>query len=167
MKILQTVFLPFLMIFAPGVVKADELPLPNGQMVSRIAYFISPDAGMLDDEGRELVWEADVTGDLNGYMKWWFETESPVEFAILSAGGIGFYEARWELWSNDGELVLAGESAGKTFLVDFADGVWDGVGVVTEAKGKYSPLKGRKIYETGPVIFNGGPPSGVGMFTIQ
>jgi hypothetical protein len=41
---------------------------------------------------------------------------------------------------------------GKTVLPTGEDGMWDGHGVVTEGRRWFSPLKGRHIYETGPVI---------------
>jgi len=79
-------------------------------------------------------------------------------------GRIVPYAARWEIW--DGEtLVLAGESSGKTVIPEGQDGIWDGVGVVTEAHGRYNLLKGRHIYETGPVIFDG-LPYGTGIFSL-
>jgi hypothetical protein len=47
-------------------------------------------------------------------------------------------------------------------------GIWDGHGVVTEAHRGLNPLKGRHIYETGPVITpaDHGPKSGTGLFVI-
>ena len=83
-------------------------------------------------------------------------------------GSVAFYAARWEIW--DGEkLLLVGESAGKTVFPDSADGMWDGHGVVTKARKGFKRLKGRKVYETGPVIVGSNPPlsySGTGMFLI-
>jgi len=81
---------------------------------------------------------------------------------------VDYYAAKWEILV-DGELVLAGESAGKTVWRDGADGIWDGHGIVMEARGDFSTLKGRKTYETGPVIKGSNPPvsfSGTGMFLI-
>ena len=66
-------------------------------------------------------------------------------------------------------MILAGESAGKTVIPDGEDGICDGHGIVLEANGDSSSLKGRKIYETGTVIIPTDPevPStGAGMFVI-
>lgn len=167
MKAIITALLTFILVGFCVTTSAAELPLPNGQLVSKINYWISDDFGMVDDEGRSLVWEGEIAGDLNGYMKWWIDFSKDVPVAELDAGILSFYSGRWEVWSDEGDLLLAGESAGKTFNIVLGDGVWDGVGVVTEAKGKYSPLKGRKTYETGSVVSDGGPPSGNGMFTVQ
>ena len=146
---------------------AEQDALPDGILTSQIDYWFVANLGQMDDEGRVLVWEATISGDLNGIMRWWFGAP-PVINSPFS-----FYAGRWEIWV-DGELVLAGESAGKTvfpdgMVVGGADGVWDGHGVVTEAKGKMSPLKGRKISETGPVVIGETPPVsfyGTGMFQV-
>lgn len=147
---------------------ATQGAAPNGSLVSQIDYVFVAYLGQLDQEGRLLVWEATIGGDVNGEMKWWFEVPSPV-----AASSFSFYTGRWEVWS-DGKLVLAGESAGKTVFPNGVypnapDGVWDGHGVVTEAYGRYGLLKGRRIYETGPVVIGETPPvsfHGTGMFTI-
>lgn len=137
------------------------------QLTSQIDYtFVLPPQPQ-DDEGRNLFWEATVQGDINGTMLWWFEAPPP---ASLLDGSVAYYAARWEIWDELGEeLLLAGQSAGKTvfpaaFPAEAA--MWDGHGVVTEARGKFSPLKGRRTYETGPVIFDGRL-SGTGIFVIN
>jgi hypothetical protein len=147
---------------------AGQNALPNGNLTSQIDYWFVGHFGELDDEGRLLVWEATISGDLNGTIKWWFESPPPVVNSPFS-----FYAGRWEIWA-DGELVLAGESAGKTvfpdgLVVGGADGIWDGHGVVTEAQGRMSPLKGTKISESGPVVIGDTPPVsfyGTGMFQV-
>jgi hypothetical protein len=101
-------------------------------------------------------------------MKWWFVRPSPVSGTIFMGGQVGFYSARWEIWDGE-ELLLAGESAGKTVFPEGADGMWDGHGVVMEAGRRLNPLKGRKVYESGPVILGSAPPftyTGIGMFVI-
>ena len=121
-----------------------------------------------DAKGRLLVWEGRVEGDFAGTIRWWF-TDPPPEASTEYLGGrIDYYRARWEIWISD-ELVLAGESAGKTVAADQSDGIWDGHGVVTEAYGKFSRFKGYKVYETGTVIYGSNPPdtlTGRGMFQI-
>jgi hypothetical protein len=148
---------------------ADDNAVPDGPLVSQIDYWFVGHHGYFDDEGRLLVWEGDIQGDFTGKAKWWFEIPSPVPLGADYLGGrAAFYAARWEIWA-DGELLLAGESAGKTVFPDDADGMWDGHGVVMEAKGKLNPLKGRKIYETGAVLVGSTPPlsyTGTGMFLI-
>ena len=147
---------------------ADNDAVPRGQLTSEINYWFVGHYGQFDDEGRLLVWEGSIEGDFTADMKWWFVMPSPASGNPYEGGSVAFYAARWEIW--DGEsLLLAGESAGKTVFPDGADGMWDGHGIVTEAHGRFNPLKGRKMYETGPVFVGLTPPvsfSGTGMFVI-
>ncbi len=145
----------------------------RGQLTSEIDYWFAGHLNQWDDEGRLLVWQGAITGDLTGEMKWWFVIPSPVSGSQFENGRVAFYSARWEIWDGE-ELLLAGESAGKTvFPVDedgvTKDGIWDGHGVLTEAAAGLNPLKGRKVYETGPVVVGDSPPvtySGKGMFLV-
>jgi hypothetical protein len=147
---------------------AGDIPVPHGVLTSQIDYFFVGHLGQFDDEGRLLVWEGSIEGDFTGEMKWWFVGPPPASGGTYEGGEVVFYAARWEIW--DGEsLLLAGESAGKTVFPVGADGMWDGHGIVTEARGRFNPLKGRKTNETGPVIAGTNPPVtffGTGMFVI-
>ncbi len=166
-SVLTSLLLMLSMTLAGTMAFADDRAVPNGRLVSQIDYSFVGNLGETDTEGRLLVWEATIEGDFMGEMKWWFE-EAPVEDGVFDAGFIAFYAARWEIWSA-GELLLAGESAGKTVFPDDADGIWDGHGVVTEANGKFNPLKGREVSETGTVIWGTDPDplfTGRGMFLI-
>jgi hypothetical protein len=121
-----------------------------------------------DGDGWLLAWKADVSGDLEGEMWWWFPATPPAPESKYAGGEVGYYLARWEFWNGD-ELILAGESAGKTVISDGEDGIWDGHGIVLKASGELSALKGRKIYETGTVIMPTDPDvlsTGSGMFVI-
>ena len=49
------------------------------------------------------------------------------------------------------------------------NGIWDGHGVVTEARPEFITLLGNKIYETGPVVVGSNPPvsyAGIGLFVV-
>lgn len=143
---------------------AQDVP----QLTGEISYWFVGHRQQLDDEGRLLVWEATIEGDVKGEMKWWFSNPPPVAELAYSGGRLSFYAARWEMWVED-ELVLAGESAGKTDFRDGMDGIWDGHGRVTRASGDYQALLGRTVYETGPVILGSDPPvsfTGTGLFLI-
>lgn len=160
-----------LFLFTAGVTAhASEmsLPNPNGLTANQIDYWLVAPLGITDDEGRLLVWEGTIDGVISGDMKWWFVLPPPVLPVAHNGGETRFYQARWEIFQ-DGELILAGESAGKTVFPLGEDGMWDGHGVVTEARGLFSPLKGRKIYESGPVILVLEPAptfEGTGIFSI-
>jgi len=166
MKFANVVVVSIALLFACSAVQAKDQVVPHGQLVSQIDYWFAGD--QVDEQGRVLVWEGAITGDVEGDIYWWFVFPSGVEGSPFNVGRTAFYKSRWEIWT-DGELILAGESAGKTFFVGNQDGIWDGVGVVTEASGKYNILKGRKIYESGPVVMGDSPPAtmyGAGMFSI-
>lgn len=142
--------------------------MPDALLIGRIDYWFVGHLGQTDDEGRLLVWEATVQGDVTGEMKWWFVNPPPVDELAFADGRLSFYSARWELWT-EGELQLAGHSAGKTVFANGADGIWDGHGRVTVAYGRFSQLKGRSIYETGPVLLGSEPPKslkGTGTFVV-
>jgi hypothetical protein len=137
-------------------------------LASEVVYQYVGHLEKVDDQGRLLVWEATIEGAVTGELKWWFVQPSPVSSTPYTGGRVDYYGARWEIRVG-GKLVLAGTSAGKTVWADGADGIWDGHGVVTEARGDFSMLMGHKTYETGPVFKGANPPasfSGTGLFVI-
>ncbi len=166
--VLTSLLLVLSMMLTGAIAFADDGAVPRGRLTSEIDYRFVGHLEQLDDEGRLLVWEGIIKGDFTGEMKWWFVQPSPVSGNTYMGGEVVFYVARWEIWAGE-ELLLAGESAGKTVYPDGADGMWDGHGIVTEASRDFDVLKGRKVYETGPVIVGSDPPvsfSGTGMFLI-
>jgi hypothetical protein len=130
----------------------------EGVLSARADYHFVGDRGQVDAEGRRLVFEASVEGDISGTMAWWFVDPAPAARVEYEGGYTDFYEARWEIRLN-GSLLLAGESVGKTFVLDGEEGMWDGHGVVTEGHGSFDHLVGRHYYETGPVIEGSDPPA--------
>jgi len=140
------------------------------RLTGQIDYQFVGHLGMTDDEGRKLIWEGTIEGDITGTMKWWFGP-SPAPGVEYLGGKVGYYAGRWEIWDLEGKkLLLAGESAGKTVTPvtpdGQLDGMWDGHGVVTEACRGFNRLRGRRIYETGPVIWAPFPFYGTGIFVI-
>ena len=150
-------------VLATGPVSVADAPLR-----SRIDYRFVGHQEQTDAEGRVLVWEASVDGDLGGTLRWWFVVPPPVPEVAYSGGRISFYAARWELWQ-DGELAMAGESTGKTDFRDGMDGIWDGHGRVTQGNGEFESLIGHAVYESGPVLLGTEPPitfTGTGVFVV-
>jgi hypothetical protein len=138
------------------------------RIACEIDYQFAGHLGELDGEGRLLVWKGTIGGGISGGIKWWFVDPPPAAEVTYAGGRVAFYAARWEIFAH-GELLVAGESAGKTVFPDDGDGMWDGNGVVTSASVAFASLKGHKVYETGPVIVGPDPPisfSGTGMFVI-
>jgi hypothetical protein len=130
----------------------------EGVVSARIDYYFVGDREQVDAEGRRLVFEASVEGDVSGTMTWWFVDPAPAPRVDYEGGYTDYYEARWEIRSN-GSLLLAGESVGKTFALEGEEGIWDGHGVVTEGYGSFDHLVGRHYYETGPVVEGSDPPA--------
>ena len=174
MRLIKLFLICLFALMASVPAQASDVGVPNGVSANQIDYLFVGHLNITDDEGRLLVWEGVIDGDISGDMKWWFgpppvDTGGPPGFPLPhEGGGTSYYQARWEILQ-DGQMVLAGESAGKTVFSDGEDAIWDGHGVVTKAKGQYNRLKGRKIYESGPVWLGDFPPltyEGRGIFTI-
>ena len=157
----------FLMLSGPTAF-ADDETAPSGLLTCQIEYWSVSHVGERDGNGWLLAWKAKVSGDLTGELRYWFPDSPPAPEGTYAGGTVGYYLARWELWNGD-EMILAGESAGKTVIPDGQDGIWDGQGLVMEANGELSSLTGRKTYETGTVIMPSDPAvvsTGSGMFVI-
>jgi hypothetical protein len=147
---------------------ADHHEELSGPVTCQIEYWSVAEEGETDENGWLLAWKAKASGDISGEMHWWFPETPPAPESEYSNGKIGYYVARWELWVDD-ELILAGESAGKTVIDEGEDGIWDGHGIVLQANGELSSLTGRKTYETGTVIIPPDPTvvsTGTGMFVV-
>jgi methionine-rich copper-binding protein CopC len=149
------------------------------------AYALAAQFGVTDDEGRLLVWKGPIIGDIDGYELWWFGEAPPME--ETEDFRVSHYVARWEIFDEDplppdpndptklitnpsAKLLLAGYSAGETVIPLSSpglDGIWDGRGKVKEACKKYKHLKGRLIYEGGPVIFEPFNYHGTGITRIE
>ena len=147
---------------------ADDHAAPSGPLTCQIEYWSVAEEEETDENGWLLAWKAKASGDLSGEMRWWFPETPPAPESEYSNGKIGYYVARWEFWVED-ELILAGESAGKTVIDEGEDGIWDGHGIVLQADSELSSLTGRKTYETGTVIIPPDPTvvsTGTGMFVV-
>jgi hypothetical protein len=165
---LAALLIVFASPFVGGPALAEDTEEPSSRVIGRIDYQFVGHREETDDAGRQLIWEAEVGGELAGKMRWWFEIPPPVGEVAIANGRVTYYAARWELW-RDGILLLAGFSAGKTVFADNGDGVWDGHGLVTEAGDGHAELLGRRVYETGPVLAGPEPPvsfSGTGLFVV-
>lgn len=168
MRTITRLTLVFAIMLAAQSARADSDAVLDMHLTSTINYRFVGHLGQTDEAGRLLVWEAKAEGDINGTLKWWFVNPPPTSEVSYRGGRLTFYVARWELW-DESELLLAGESAGKTDFRDGADGIWDGDGRVTETGEGYGHLKGRLIHETGPVVLGLDPPksySGKGVFQV-
>ncbi len=157
----------FIVLPEPSAVADDHADI-SGPLTLKIEYWSVYKLDERDDDGWVLAWKARASGDLTGEMRWYFPETPPAPESTYSHGEVGYYLARWEFWSGD-ELILAGESTGKTVIPEGEDGIWDGHGTVMRAFGNLASRKGRRIYETGIVIMPTDPEvasTGSGMFVI-
>jgi hypothetical protein len=134
-----------------GACARDAQPDAPHLLTNTIEYSFVGQREIHDEQGRLLVWEAAVDGEIGGEMRWWFYDPPPLPATEHASARITYYRARWEILS-DGNALVAGESIGKTVFTTDSHGVWDGQGVVTEAQPGFEFLIGSKIYETGPVV---------------
>ena len=175
---LSTITLAFALIFFLGcndlVSPSETLEVSSTSSVagkksapalnSEIDYVFVGHLGTVDTEGRLLVWDGNISGDVNGKILWWFVSPAGPP-NMPDAAHVGFYEARWEIWDG-ADLLLAGESAGSTALPPGKDGIWRGNGRVTEVGAGFEPWMDRPIKEGGNVNFVF-PYSGEGFFRIN
>ncbi len=129
-----------------------------------IDYVFVGHLGTLDGEGRLLVWDGGIYGDVEGRILWWFVPGGGPP-NMPDAAHVGFYEARWEIWGGE-DLLLAGESSGSTALPPGKDGIWRGNGIVTEASDGFGDWMDRPMKEGGNVDFEF-PYSGAGFFRVN
>ncbi len=149
------------------VVVQTETASANKPLTGTIDYSFVGHLGELDGEGRLLVWEATISGDIEGVMLWWFVGGGgPPNMPHPDAPHVSFYEARWEIFDSAGNLVLAGDSSGVTARPRGKDGIWNGHGKVTEASGEFENWIGRHVSEGGNVNWDF-PFSGSGIFRIN
>jgi len=137
---------------------------PAPSLRCEIDYVFVGHLGIVDGEGRLLVWDGTISGDIEGELLYWIYPEGGPP-NMPDTANVMFYEARWEIW--DGvDLLLAGESAGHTAYPPGKDGIWRGNGIVTEANGDFADWIGRKMHEGGNVNLDF-PFSGSGFFRIN
>jgi hypothetical protein len=152
------------LLFVLGTVLADDAVKPAPSLNCTLECEYVAHLGIFDTEGRLLVWDGPLYGDIEGRIRWWF---------VLGAGPpnmpgkqqVKFYEARWEILDDDENLLLAGNSSGTTATPGEKDGIWRGNGIVTEAYLGFEDWIGCRIYESGTVYWY--PLSGDGIFRIN
>jgi len=147
-----------------GTVLADDVaPKPAPSLKCTITYNFVGHLGTFDAEGRLLVWDGEIHGDIEGRILWWFVLDGGPP--MPDTAHVSFYEARWEILDGD-DLLLAGDSSGTTARPPEKDGIWRGNGIVTEAYGEFADWNGRQTYEAGNVNWDF-PYSGSGIFRIN
>ena len=151
-----------------GTALADDAEKPAPVLTGTTEYvFVGhlqtiPDD--LDEEGRLLVWEGTISGDIEGVIKWWMDPPTP------PTGQANHYEDRFEIWNADETvLLLAGDEAGTTTARHGKNSNWRTNGTVTEAYGVFEGWLGRKNHAEGHFTWAapGLPEHGYGTFRIN
>lgn len=152
-------------VFATASVGAVDDDVCSISLRSVSDYVLVAHLGILDEERRQLIWKGTLKGDIEGVELWWFDV-SLLRSEVKPDYRVDFYSGRWEIYDEDpfpdagpnpnAKLLLAGMSAGQTLIPldpPGSDGIWDGIGIVTEANEEFEPLIGCEVFEGGPVVF--------------
>ena len=151
-------------VLAPDAAIGAKKPAPS--LTGTTEYVFVGLDGKFDAEGRLLVWEGTINGDIKGVIRWWMGPSSP-------SGEASHYEDRFEIWdsdSDDAELLLAVEEKGTTTVRHGKNTVWRANGIVTEASKGYKDWLGRPTHNGGNatwVIPGVLPLDGEGTFRIN
>ncbi len=149
-------------VLAGGAAQAKK-PAPS--LTGTTEYIFVGLDGIVDAEGRPLVWEGPISGDIEGIIRWY--AAGPMS----ATGQASHYVDRFEIWNvAETELLLAGDEAGTTTARHGKNSNWRTNGTVTEAYGEFEGWLGRKNHAEGHftwVIPGILPLEGVGTFRIN
>ena len=108
-------------------------------------------SGIVDAEGRPLVWEGPISGDIEGVIQWW--ASGPMSFT----GQASHYEERFTIWGDVGktELLLVGDEAGTTTARHGKNSNWRTNGTVTEVGPGFEDWLGRQEHAEGHFTWEG------------
>jgi len=59
-------------------------------LASEVVYQYVGHLEEVDDQGRLLVWQATIKGDVTGELKWWFVQPSPVSSTSYAGGRVNY-----------------------------------------------------------------------------
>jgi hypothetical protein len=159
--------LSVILVLVSAGMAAAKKPAPS---LEGTTEYIFVGSGPPDAEGRTLVWEGPISGDIEGVIQWWIDMD-----AITRTGGVSHYDDRWVILDEDNELLLAGEESGSTTARDGKDSIWRTNGVVTDASDQFEGWIGRQTHADGNVEWleieaDGGPIvilGGTGTFRVN
>lgn len=100
--------------------------------------------GEKDGEGRTLVWEGTISGDIEGVIKWWSMLNE-----MLFTGQASHYEQRFKIWNANEELLLVGDDAGTTTARHEKNSNWRANGTIILAYGDFADYFGRQAHSAG------------------
>ena len=131
--------LTVVMALLPAGIAQAKTPL-NGST----AYEFVGHLGMIDADGRLLVWEGTTSGDIDGMIRWWAEPGDTF------TGQAHHYSLRMEILDSTGtELLIAAAVKGSTTARHEKNSNWRENGVVIEASEEFEAWVGRHVHESG------------------
>ena len=164
MKKLSFLVLTLDLIWAlvPAEMAQAKKPAPKLEGTTKYSYVFE---GPIDTEGRQLVWQGPITGDIEGVIQWWIGE-------ITKTGGVSHYDDRCVILESDADdapVLLAVDESGSTTTRDGQDTIWRTNGVVTDGSGGFEDWIGRQTHADGNVEFDtpGGLPGGMGTFRVN
>ena len=119
-------------------------------------------SGILDGEGRPLIWEGPITGEIAGTIRWYAASE------MHYTGQASHYDVVWEIVDAGDNVILAGEDSGSTTARHGKNSNWRTNGIVTVASDPYSEWLGRHVHMGGNFtwVMPGLPEQGTGYFFV-
>jgi hypothetical protein len=142
----------------PVGMAAAKKPAPKLEGITE--YFLVldlTDPEKIDAEGRALVWEGTISGDIEGVIQWWVPWPPSTH-----------YDDRCVILDEAKENVLLDVlESGSTTYRDDKDPIWRTNGVVVDASGKYTAWIGRQTHADGDAKMLEMPPCGTGTFRVN
>jgi len=161
MKKLSFLVLTLVLIWALVPAEMAQAKKPDPSLRCTTEYIYVGHLGDIDSEGRLLVWEGSIRGDIEGVIQWWIGE-------VTTTGGVSHYDDRCVILDSDGELLLAVDEVGSTTTRDGQDPIWRTNGVVTDGSGGFEDWIGRQTHADGNVEFPPDElPSGMGTFRVN
>ena len=143
----------------------NQAPKPTPSLAGITAYdLVAPPFGplQLDSEGRVLVWEGPITGDIEGTIQWW------IAMPTKGTGAASHYNDLCVILDEEGNTLLVVEESGSTtYRGGGNDPIWRTNGVVTDAGGGYEDWIGRQTHADGNADLTVLPPRGTGTFRVN
>jgi len=153
--------LPLILALAPAGMTEASKPAPT--LKGSTEYYFVGYLGVFDGEGRLLVWEGTISGDIEGTIQWWMVVP------FVTTGQASHYDCRVVILDAAGELLLAGDEAGSTTVRHGKNTIWRTNGVVTDASEEFEDWLGRQVHEEGNATWAapGVPDHGWGTFRVN
>ena len=162
----KSIFLVLTLALILAIVPAGLAKKPAPSLRCTTEYDFVGYLEIVDGEGRTLVWEGPISGDIEGVIQWWIDLD-----AITRKGAVSHYDCRWVILESDEDgaaVLLAGEESGSTTAHEGKDSIWRTNGTVIEASEEFEDWIGRQNHADGNAEFPPGlPPSGSGTFRVN